>query len=377
MKSTGTALPKQPPSILVLSGDDTIGREKARERIVQQVLEAHPGAVEEHYDPSREPFTAFAERIITPSLFHPMRIFHIRHANELSAKEVSFLADIAAAPPPDATIVVEIDPPQRGAGKTDAILQKLGGKKGKSDSGLLHLAFAKPPEYKLAAWLTEQVPLLFGREISKPNAEHLLDMIGAELDKIYSELVKIDILLPAGAPIDKEAIEYITGSSRVMNVNELAKAVGAKNFVRTLEVVDSLFTASVSLPAAVSALFRHFWAMFRIRAFAESQRETMRQYLDKRAGYERKNAIAAEIGVAAGLLKKDDPPSKAYPVVILSGIVDQARGFTTAQLKQIIRWLQEFDAAVKSGQMEPAKSNFQLLCYKIIRVAELEREKQG
>jgi hypothetical protein len=57
--------------------------------------------------------------------------------------------------------------------------------------------------------------------------------------------------------------------------------------------------------------------------------------------------------------------------MILSGLIEQARSFGYQELKQILLWLREFDVGVKTGRVKPTQQNFELLCYTIVRVAEL------
>jgi hypothetical protein len=82
------------------------------------------------------------------------------------------------------------------------------------------------------------------------------------------------------------------------------------------------------------------------------------------------NEAALAIGIAAGLLKEGDI-RKVYPVIIASGIVDQAHKFSDEELYQILRWLLEFDAGVKTGRVSPDQHEVQMLCFKIARVSEL------
>jgi hypothetical protein len=98
-------------------------------------------------------------------------------------------------------------------------------------------------------------------------------------------------------------------------------------------------------------------------------REKANAYFNAR--YAEQTAIAHEIGVATGLLQPDDTVKKAYPVMVLSGVINQARSFTDAQLRQIFEWLREFDVGVKTGAVKPTKTAMHLLCYRIVRVAEL------
>jgi DNA polymerase III delta subunit len=367
------------PRVTIVCGDDTVGRERGRDQLLRRIRESYPSILEERFDPSRETFLVFAERMLTPSLFASMRLFLVRHADDLSEKEQTLLVESMAMDLPDVILLIEIDPPSRTSKRAENALKRLSvGKNAKSGRPAINLIqCAKPPDYKLAQWLTVQAPLFFGRDIGKQAAEYLIELVGTDLDAIHSELLKIDINLPAGAPVDKTAIDSVTGASRAMDSRELARALGVKDMGRSLEIIDALFVANVSLPGAVGTMFRHFWALFRLRAFGERNRDLMKQYRDSRTPYQKKNEIAHGLGVAAGLLAADDPVNKAYPAVILSGIVEQARGFSSAQLKRIIRLLQAFDADVKAGRVEQSKGNFQDLCYRIARASEIEPEAAG
>jgi hypothetical protein len=63
----------------------------------------------------------------------------------------------------------------------------------------------------------------------------------------------------------------------------------------------------------------------------------------------------------------------SIPVLIKSGIVEQASGFSCEELSKILAWLLEFDTGFKTGKFEPTEQALQLLCYKIIRIRTLDR----
>ncbi len=358
--------------ILVLSGDDSIGREKARDEFVHAIERDNDSIEEQRYDSTREAFPAFVERMMTPSLFQTVRIFSVRHAQNLSQQDCESLAGVAVMDIPDVYLVVEIDDKKKKSAGN--VLSALGIKGGRSKppAGVKCLDFIRPPDYKTPEWITELVPSLFNRTISKKNAEYLVDLVGPEIDTLYSELQKIDIHLPQRATIDREAIDGITGATRTMNVFELARALGKADLPRALEIVDSLYSATFYPPTLVSALFRHFWALFRIRIYAAKNPSRIKRFLDTRAPYNEKNEIGHEIGVAAGLLRPNDPVKKAYPIVILSGVVDHARTYKDPHLKRILRWLREFDVGIKTGRVAGTKEDVQILCFKIARVSVLE-----
>jgi len=374
-KSKSGLIPIPPPAVALFAGDDTIGVEKAREELVDIIKEERgDGVVEEVYNPIREPFSTFAERMITPSLFSDVRIFHIRNVSSLLKKDLALVRNVIKNDIPDIYLIIECE--ARSGGRvaiTKTTLSALGlhPQTPSIKERTAQFIFQRPPDYKIPDWLITQVPLLFKRKINKPVAEFLVDHVGADLDNLYSELQKIDIHLPPNAPIDMQAVKEITGTTRLMSPFELSRSIAAGDMLRSLEIIESLFSTNFYAPSCVAVLFRHFWALFRIRSFAEKNASLIKRYYSKTTPYQEKNQIAFDIGRASGLLKKDDPVKKAYPVIVLSGIIDQAKRYKHWHVKKIFRWLQEFDIGVKTGRIDANKVNFQILCYKLARIARL------
>lgn len=355
--------------LVVLTGDDSIGKERAKSRFIEQVKAVHGHCTVERYDSSAEKLFEFLQKMITPSLFQEVRVFSIGHAQSLSECDMGELGKMLEQPIPDVYMVIEAQPEKKGAAGAK-LAKKLQLKKLSSDPSVTVQDFSKPPDYKLASWLSTQVPLLFNRSIGKIEAELLIDLVGCDLDSLYSELQKIDLNLPPRAPVDKKTIEEIAGASRTMTVFELASALGEKNFVRALEVLESLFSSGFYAPMAVSALFRHFWALLRIRKFAQKNPRVMKQFNTRGYGANSPQSEAAfEIGKASGLLSEGEK-RKTYPVIIQSNIVKQAQSFSDADLKHVLKLLQELDVGVKTGKIEPVQQVLQMFCYRIVRVSE-------
>jgi DNA polymerase III delta subunit len=375
MQPKKTGLPEyNATQVMFFSGDDYIGREKAKERIFSNLFARYPELIQGHFDSSRESFEEYVERMISPSLFPAVRLFHVLHAQLLTPDQAQALASALAVDFQDVFISIQWEPQDIKQKKKESFadIVKIRDRIKTQPEKFAHFEFKKPPEYKMAAWLTEQVPVLFRRTISKASAEALLDLTGHELDRVYAELQKIDINLPEGAAIGKEAIEKIIGATREMSVFELADACSRKDMPRALTIIESLFQTGFAAPLFVSALFHHFWRIFKVRAYALENRDRVNEFF--KARYTDQTRIAHEIGVASGLLRKDDPEKKAYPVMILSGVIDHARRFTGEQLRHIFSWLERFDVGVKTGTVKPTKQSVELLCYRIIRVAELEEK---
>lgn len=353
-------------------GDETVGRERAKLKLINSVKELHGNITTESFDMDTDDFSAFMESILTPSLFMDTRVLQIHRAQRIADKDVKSFNHLLDDLPPDTYIIVEIDEEKKGKADYKAVKKfKLDKRCGSKESDCVYQEFPKPSEYRIGAWLVEQLPQLFKRSISKANADFLVDLVGNDLNILYSELQKIDTHLSAGEPVNRQIIEKIVGASRQMTAFELAAALAERQFPRVLQIIDSLFSTSAFAPAIVSAIYRQFWAMFRIRCFGNANPQIIKRF-ENAKGYNNpdQSECGYAIGRAAGLLSNGDQ-RKVYPVIIASGIVKQAKKFTDQELKLIFKWLLEFDHGIKTGKVEGSQQDLQMLCFKIDRVTEL------
>jgi DNA polymerase III delta subunit len=350
----------------VLRGEDTVSRERAREAI-SAALEAKSGpCIREPFDPASETAALFAQRMLTPSLFQETRIFHLRHAQTLGDDDIGEIDAALSGDIEGVYCIIEIDEGKKDAGRTLKKLHIDERLSVKPPTGVL-LEFEKPADWKVADWLVDNTPLLIGRRITKQDAEYLAERVGYDVDTLHSELQKIDLYLPPGAPVTRAAIDRLTAREREMKPFELAAAAGRRDFPLALRVIEALFSVTVYMPLVVSALGRHFWALFRIKKFLAANPGVARRFAaSKGSKNQDQTETGLAIGKAAGLFG-DGEERKIYPVLIKSGIVDQTRGFSEDELARILGWLLEFDTGIKTGRIEPTRNNLQMLSYRIIR----------
>ncbi len=347
----------------ILSGEDAVSRERAREGILAGLEAAAGPCSRESFDPAVESVALFAQRMLTPSLFQETRIFHFRHAQTLHDEELAELAAALSGDIPDIYCIIEIDEEKKDAAR---VIKEL--HIDKRGNTCRTFEFGKPADWQIPDWLVVNVPLLIGRRITKVDAEYLAERVGYDLDVLHSELQKVDLYLASGAPVSRAAIEHITASVREMTAFELAAAVGRHDFPLAVRIIEALFSVNVHMPLVVSALTRHFWALFRIKKFLAANPGIGRRFAASK-GYKNpdQTATGLAIGKAAGLLH-DGEERKIYPVLIKSGIVEQASGFSEDELARIFGWFLEFDTGVKTGRIEPTRHALQMLCYRIIRI---------
>ncbi len=352
------------PAILILTGNDSLAKENRWQKFIENVKNTCGQCQMINFDSAEEKIPLFLQKIITPSMFGEPRIFFIRHIQSLSPgdlQEINRYLNYELTD--DIRLIIEGE--EKATGEKNSFVKALKLKERSSDPRIAVETFAKPPDYAIDKWLVSNIGSLFSRSISLADAAYLVDQVGYDLNVLYSELRKIDIHLPPRAAVNREIITEITGSSRSMTVYELANAIGEKQLPRTLEIIDSLFSYKFYAPLMINALFRHFWALYRIKRFCRSNPDVFRKLSS--SDYSTKNQAAATVGIAAGLLSEKEK-KRAYPVILKSGIVNQAGNFSTTQLRQIIKMLFEFDTGVKSGRINPDKNMVLMFCSRIIKI---------
>jgi DNA polymerase III delta subunit len=141
------------PYIAVLTGDDTISRDRAKTEIIQMIKSQQASVTEEHFDPLVESFAQFMERVITPSLFGGFRIFFVNHAESLLAAEITELSGIVDYDIADIACIVEADvdaEDSEGERGFAGWLKKFMVKAKKRPGRLTRTDFPKPRDWEIA-----------------------------------------------------------------------------------------------------------------------------------------------------------------------------------------------------------------------------------
>jgi DNA polymerase III delta subunit len=356
----------------LLTGDDVTSREIVRSGIINAIKKQRPDADIERYSRGDTPFSEFFERIITPSLLSPLRVFLVPDAHCLDEADFDLLKDLPAYNAPDACVILETEKLKAGKKSKEAApskkylawLTSFEEAAKQSPAAFTIMEFPKPPDYKMAEWVTAQVSNVFGRRISSADADHLVDLVGADTSMLHSELQKIDLFLDPKAPMTREAIDAVAGAARQVSQYELAQALGEKKLARALELIESMYTGSSYLTPVVGAIFRHFWSLFRIFQFTKANPAALRSY--RTGGRQRQNEAAFDIAVASGVLTEKQA-NRLFPAVIKPRLVEQVLSFGPDDYKRIFALLAEFDSGLKTGRYDDSKTGFQVFCYRIVR----------
>jgi len=352
------------PRLMVVTGDDPFAMDLAKSKYLERVKAAYGQYTLENFDSANERIGDFTARAMTASLFQEIRVCCILHAQSLSDKEIAALDAALGYEIPDVFIFISAELEKKSKAEK-RVKEGLRLKELAKDGSVSVQDAVRPYDNKIADWIVAQVPQFYDRQIGKPEAQLLADTV--EYDLIYSELQKIDMALPPGARIDRKIIQDITGATRTMTVYELAAALGKRDLPTALRVLDSLLSSNLYAPQVISAVFKRFWSMLKIKKFLQKNPALLRQYNTRGYGADSPQSMAAyEIGLACGIVT-EKTKNLVYRDIILSGIVNQAQNFSDKGLTGIIKMLQKFDVDVKTGRADDSAVSLQMLCYRIVR----------
>jgi len=353
---------------ILLAGDDILNRELTRKKIISLVKNKYPDATISRLDIQEETFDDFLQKILTPSLLSPVRIFLIPDIHLLSEKELFSISDLFNIEIPDSLIIMETE---KAISKKDLKSAEISKKflswisifedfLEKNPSKFYIETFIKPPVYQMAEWIILNTNKHFGRKIQKQDAEYLLDLIGTDTFIIYSELQKIDLFLESSLPITKEIINEVCKASRNFEFYEIAQALGEKDLKRVFDIIESIYLANLYLPPYIAAIFKHFWNLFKVYNFIQKNPDIYKKYKTKY-----NNDAAIQIGIGSGIITKSQI-NRVFPVIIKPKLVEQSMSFDFYDYKRIFSLINDFDIGIKSGAYEDPKIAFQLFCYKIL-----------
>ena len=180
-------------------------------------------------------------------------------------------------------------------------------------------------EYEIVNWISRYYEGR-GLQIEPPAAQLLAESAGTDLGTLVVETDKLLKNLPEGTTrIRVEDIEKNVGVSRQFSIFELTKALSSRNARQAVRVASYIGqSARFALPAAVSALFTHFYRILKYEA------------LLAKGGRPSQEEKAQVLGVSPYFFREYDEAVRNYPL---------------PRCMAVISLLKEFDFKGKGGDV--------------------------
>jgi DNA polymerase-3 subunit delta len=262
---------KQPPGPLYLFlGPENYRREMCRKALVERALspeERETGLV--RHDLDEVSLAQVIDDARSMSLFAPRRLIWVSGAEsvlprgraasagdaEPSAKDpdAGLLAAYAASPSPGVVLVF------------DAARYDLEGQDKAKTERVRKFYSALPPPVEFARYsefearqLARELASRAGLKLGAGETELLVESLGADAARIAVEIEKLSLYAGEGGVVSREAIAGLVPDARSTTVFALVAALGRKDRVRALELLDTLIREGEYLPLALNFLATQF-----------------------------------------------------------------------------------------------------------------------
>ncbi len=182
--------------------------------------------------------------------------------------------------------------------------------------------FELPLRGELSRWITDRVKAK-GAQIEPEAAKELADFIGDNLRLLDQEIEKLIAYTDGARPISREDVHLLTSYVKEANIFRMVDALGQRDGQLASKLLHRLLDEGVHPLALLSMIVRQFRIMIQVKELAGRGLGT--------------RAIGARL--------------KLRDFVVEKGL-QQARGFSMAQLEEVYHRLLETDLAIKTGKMD-------------------------
>lgn len=132
------------------------------------------------------------------------------------------------------------------------------------------ISIAAPKPWLLAGRLVEYAAQAHDKRIPKTAAQVLVELVGDDLTRLYSEIDKLALFVDKAETITLRDIESLTGRNRLFNAFGIIDSVVKGNIAEAIERLRNMFAADRSAEYTVVGAFAfHFRRMFNAKALLE------------------------------------------------------------------------------------------------------------
>lgn len=138
--------------------------------------------------------------------------------------------------------------------------------------------FKKIYDRELPSWTSDRIKVK-GKEITPEAVELFVGYSGSSLRVINNEIEKLFTFVEDRKRITAEDVRSVVGTSKLYNVFELQKAIGAKNLELSVEISERMLRAGEPEQLILTMLSRYFtilWRLVELRSTSKNQNEMAR-----------------------------------------------------------------------------------------------------
>ena len=183
----------------------------------------------------------------------------------------------------------------------------------------------------LVSWMKNRMEEK-GKTLSEEAADYLVEVVGDHLYDLDNALEKVFLSVGGKGTIELSDLEEITSEVKVSTVFDLTDAIGHQNLEKAFGILGKAMESKAivfrkeeqgskfgdPVPLLLSMMAKQYWSMLTIKEMSSQRRDV--------------GELAKELGTSPWNIKK---------------LMDQAKNFSEASLKEGIRKCHQTDLAVK------------------------------
>ena len=98
-----------------------------------------------------------------------------------------------------------------------------------------------PATHRLPAWCVQWMTVHYGKQLTPPAAQFLVDLIGGDMGQLDQELIKLSIYVGQRQRVEVEEVDKLVGRSRGENTWKIFDAIAEGKPAVALGIVERLF----------------------------------------------------------------------------------------------------------------------------------------
>lgn len=287
------------PLYLIAGADSFLNARQAR-RLTEELLteQERPLAL---WQPSGEdppPIAEVLDELRTVPFLAGRRVVLIQNADSFVAQNRSLLEEYLAHPSPTGVLILTV---QKADSRTrlTKLVSKLGG-----------LIETDIKSWELTRFACETCQSQFGKTLTTPAAQMLVELAGDEPGRIWQELEKLAIFAGPRKTITPDLVQQLVGRSRTFGVFDVIESLMRKNPAQALERLRVMFESDKSAEFSVVGAFAyHFRRLFGAKCLLEKGLSEA--------------AVARQIGVWEKMQGQFFAQVKSFSLQRLGGILAQ------------------------------------------------------
>ncbi len=134
-----------------------------------------------------------------------------------------------------------------------------------------YFEFDSPPEHSIVEWISDWVRTKHNKEIERPAAEMLYQIVGTNLHKLSTELEKLATFHKSAEQISVKDVKSVVGFSREYTAFDLQNALFARNARKTMFIAEQILQSAdnetgeiLRIIALLHSSFTNIWQYNRL-----------------------------------------------------------------------------------------------------------------